>query len=78
MSDPAIAEKAVRYTFGIAKNHPFLDGNKRTATACLGAFLRINGHDFKPKPDELLSTMLGVADGSVSCDKLTVWVAANL
>ena len=75
---PTLAEKAARYAYGIAKNHPFLDGNKRAATACMGAFLRLNGCRFRPSAGELLSTMLGVADGTVSYEELVGWVAANL
>ena len=45
---PSIAQKAARYAYGIASNHPFADGNKRTATAVMAAFLRMNGYKFKP------------------------------
>lgn len=75
---PTFAEKAARYAYGIAKNHPFLDGNKRTATACMAAYLRLNGFGFKPMASELLTTMLGVADGTVSYEDLVGWVARNL
>ena len=75
---PTFAEKAARYAYGIARNHPFLDGNKRAATACMGAFLRINGFSFKPRADELLETMLGVAAGTVSYEELVGWVSRNL
>ena len=74
---PTLAEKAARYAFGIAKNHPSLDGNKRAATACMGAFLRLSGHRFAPRANELLSTMMGVADGSVSYEKLVAWIEAQ-
>ncbi|MBR1830127.1 MAG: type II toxin-antitoxin system death-on-curing family toxin [Atopobiaceae bacterium] len=75
---PAFAEKAARYAYGIARNHPFLDGNKRAATACMGAFLRINGFSFKPAADELLETMLGVAVGTVCYEELAEWASRNL
>ena len=75
---PTFAEKAARYAYGIARNHPFLDGNKRAATACMGAFLRINGSSFKPRADELLETMLGVAAGTVSYEELVGWASRNL
>lgn len=58
---PTVAEKAVRLAFGLVRSHPFLDGNKRVATACLGALLRLNGFEFKSSADELLATILGVA-----------------
>lgn len=71
---PDIAEKVARYAFGVASNHPFVDGNKRTATAAMGTFLRINGIQFKPRHDELLSMMMGIADGSKSAEDLTQWI----
>lgn len=74
---PTLDEKAARLAFGLAKNHAFLDGNKRVATACLSTFLRINGRAFRPSPYELLSTMLGVAEGSVSPGELVGWVQAQ-
>ena len=75
---PTLAQKAARYAYGIASNHPFADGNKRTATAIMGAFLRVNGCRFKPRHDELLETMMGVADGSVSFDQLTEWLESQV
>ncbi len=74
---PTLEEKAARLAFGLAKNHAFLDGNKRVATACMAAFLRLNGRAFTPDAVELLSTMLGVADGSVTYEALVEWVRAQ-
>ncbi len=75
---PSIAQKAARYAYGIARNHPFADGNKRTATAVMGTFLRMNGCSFKPSHSELLATMLGVADGSISCEQLADWMEGQI
>lgn len=75
---PTLAQKAARYAYGIASNHPFVDGNKRTATAVMGAFLRLNGCRFKPRHGELLTTMTGVADGSVSFEELAEWLQEEL
>jgi death-on-curing protein len=47
---PSLASVAARYTFGIAMEHPFVDGNKRTAIAAAAAFLRINGRKFHAAP----------------------------
>lgn len=74
---PTVAQKAACYAYGIASNHPFADGNKRTATAIMGAFLRMNGCRFKPRHDELLETMMGVAEGSVSFERLAAWVGSQ-
>lgn len=71
---PDPIEKACRYAFGIISGHPFLDGNKRTGAALLGAYLRVSGIDFKPDHASFLETILGVADGSVGYDELVRWV----
>lgn len=71
---PTIAHKAARLAYGLAKNHPFLDGNKRTACACMGVYLRLNGLSFRPEADNLLQTMLSVAGGTMSYDELVDWV----
>ena len=71
---PTDETKACRYAYGIIKNHPFVDGNKRTATALMGASLRISGLAFRPRHDELLRAMLGVAEGSWDFDALVEWV----
>ena len=70
--------KACRYAFGIMRDHPFLDGNKRTGTALLGVYLRMYGFDFKPIHQELLETMMGVADGSLDFDQLVQWTQAQV
>ena len=75
---PTVAQKAARYAYGIASNHPFADGNKRTATAIMGVFLRMNGCRFKPRHDELLAIMVGVADGSVSFEQLADWLESHI
>ena len=75
---PTVAQKAARYAYGIASNHPFADGNKRTATAIMGVFLRMNGCRFKPRHDELLAIMVGVADGSVSFVQLAEWLESQI
>ena len=71
---PNLADKAAQYAYSIANNHPFVDGNKRTAAAVLGTFLRLNGCRFKPRAKELLDIILAVADGSCSAEQLSEWV----
>lgn len=75
---PTDEAKACRYAYGIIKNHPFVDGNKRTATALMGASLRISGLAFRPRHDELLRAMLGVAEGSWDFDALVEWVHSTI
>jgi death on curing protein len=69
---------AAAYAFGIARNHPFLDGNKRTAFAAKMVFLRLNGIRFAPKPAEATAAMMALAAGEIDEDGLTRWIAANL
>jgi death-on-curing protein len=75
---PQTVRKACRCAFGIICDHPFVDGNKRTGAALLGACLRAGGVGFAPAPDELLETTPGVADGSVGYEGLVSWVESTL
>ncbi len=61
-----LAEKAAAYVFHIVKNHPFVDGNKRTGLAVGLAFLRLNGVRVKATDDDLVAMVLGVAEGSAT------------
>jgi death-on-curing protein len=61
-----LSEMASASLFHIVKNHPFVDGNKRTGLAAAIAFLDLNGHEIDADPAELADLVLGVADGSVS------------
>ena len=62
--------KVCRLYYGVIRNHPFTDGNKRTGAALLGASLRLCGRYFKPRHDDFLRAMLAVADGSMSYEQL--------
>ncbi|HEX6094783.1 MAG TPA: type II toxin-antitoxin system death-on-curing family toxin [Thermoanaerobaculia bacterium] len=64
----SLFEMAAAYLYGICKNHPFLDGNKRTALACAIAFLRFNGLKLVAAEDELYDLVIGVAEGRISKD----------
>jgi death-on-curing protein len=66
-----LSELAANYIHGLAKNHPFIDGNKRTAFCAGLFFLRANGYRLKLRRNEWVSIIEGVADGSVSRTKLT-------
>lgn len=65
------------YGFGLAKNHPFIDGNKRTALLSIRAFLFRNGYGFTPEEVETVTVMEGVADGTVDETLLSEWIEAN-
>ena len=73
-----IAQLAAAYTFGIAKNHGFADGNKRTALVVADLFLMLNGYELTSSPSENVLTILGVADGSVSEEDLAAWIRSNI
>lgn len=75
---PSVVEKGARYGYGIIKNHPFADGNKRTGTALIIAFLRGNGLRFKPRTDDFYQTIIALADGSLSYDELVEWIEQQL
>ncbi len=63
---PNLASKAAAYLFHLCKNHPFEDGNKRTAYVAAEVFLMLNGYALAGTVDELEQFTLGVADGTVS------------
>jgi death on curing protein len=72
-----LASLAAADAFGIAKNHPFLDGNKRAAFASLIVFLGLNGIDFAPPPEAATVIMLSLAAGEVSEENLARWIRDN-
>ena len=69
---------AAAYAFGICRNHPFVDGNKRVAFAALMIFLRINGVTFKPPTAEATKVMLYLAAGDFDDVRLEIWIRDNL
>ncbi|PSR16641.1 type II toxin-antitoxin system death-on-curing family toxin [filamentous cyanobacterium CCP3] len=67
---PTLAEQAAAYLYHLAKNHPFVDGNKRTAFAVIDTFLRINGTRLSLTDNEAYDLVMRVAQGQV--DKATL------
>lgn len=67
--DPDVAELAAAHALGIAKNHPFVDGNKRTAYVAMDLFLRLNGHLFTVGDAEAVVMTLAVAAGKLPDDE---------
>lgn len=65
---------AASYGFGIARNHPFIDGNKRTAYVVMRSFLILNGCDIVASQEEKYTTMIALAEGSLSEEALTAWL----
>ena len=72
--EPDISELAAVYALGIARNHPFIDGNKRTAFVALELFLRLNGYLFTVGDAEAVVMTLAMAAGELSDDEFTAWV----
>ncbi|HTB14224.1 MAG TPA: type II toxin-antitoxin system death-on-curing family toxin [Bryobacteraceae bacterium] len=73
-----ISELAASYGYGIAKNHAFLDGNKRAAFLSIGLFLAINGYRLTASQVDAIDTMLAVAAGTVNEQALAIWIAKNV
>ena len=73
-----LASLAAAYAFGIAKNHPFVDGNKRAALVAAYTFIAINDFELEAPEPETVSVMLGTADGSISEDDLASWIRSHL
>jgi death on curing protein len=75
--ETAMSALAAAYAFGIAKNHPFIDGNKRTAFASMVVFLGLNGVDLDVPPQDATAVILALAAGEIDEDGLACWIADN-
>jgi death on curing protein len=73
-----MAQLAAAYAFGIARNHPFVDGNKRTAFAALMVFLRLNRIPFAPPPPDATAAMMALAADEIDEAGFARWIAANM
>ncbi len=75
---PDISALAASYAFGMAKNHPFIDGNKRTALVVMRTFLLLHSFDMKATQEEKYITFLKLAAGSINQEELTKWIKKQL
>lgn len=75
---PTIDEKAARLAYEVITQHPFADGNKRTGAALVSVLLRANGMRFKPRANDYLETVLGVADGSLGYEDMLAFVRRSV
>lgn len=73
-----IAALAAAYGFGIAKNHAFVDGNKRAAFLSVGLFLRLNGHRLRADQTDAIATVLALAGGALDEDGLAEWIRHHI
>ena len=68
---------AAAYGFGLVKNHPYRDGNKRMGFLAMVTFLELNGHEFDATDAEVVAEILALADGRLSEAELTNWVRSQ-
>ncbi|MDJ0947913.1 MAG: type II toxin-antitoxin system death-on-curing family toxin [Alphaproteobacteria bacterium] len=76
--DPTLAGLAAAYAFGIARNHPFVDGNKRAALAVADVFLQLNGHEIVAPEVEAVAVFQDLAAGEIEEAELAAWIQSNL
>jgi len=74
---PDVCDLAAAYTVGLAKNHPFVDGNKRAAFLAAGLFLELNGRRLTATQVEATHAMLAVAAGTMDQAALAEWIRRN-
>jgi len=77
-SEPDAAALAAAYAYGIARNHPFVDGNKRTAAVTSETFLVLNGYRLDASDAELVVAILALAAGELSEGELADWFRSHL
>ena len=74
----SLSRLAASYAYGIARNHAFLDGNKRTAFVVCELFLRLNGKTISATAEDKYTIFLSLAEGRLSEADLTIWIEENL
>ena len=75
--EPDFADLAASYALGLAKNHPFVDGNKRAAILSAGLFLALNGFRLTASQVDATQAMLALAAGELSEEAFARWLRAN-
>jgi death-on-curing protein len=76
--ESGLAALAAAYGFGIARNHPFIDGNKRTALASIIVFLGLNGIDLDAPQEAATAMILSLAAGEITEEILAGWIADHI
>ena len=77
-AEPDAADLAASYAYGLARNHGFVDGNKRVGLACCLVFLRLNGHRIRATDDELVQLVEDVAAGGATKAEVAVFLRSHL
>ncbi len=75
---PTVEDLAASYAFGLARNHPFIDGNKRTAFVAMELFLALNGQALAADDADCVLTFLKLAAGDLSEEALASWIRSHL
>lgn len=76
--NPDIADLAAVLACGLARNHPFVDGNKRVSAVVTETFLELNGYHFVAEDSEVVTTWLAVATGTIQEDALASWIRERI
>jgi len=75
--DPDVTALAAAYGYGLARNHPFIDGNKRTAFVCAELFLALNGSSLSADDANCVATMLALAAGDLTETDFAAWLRTH-
>ena len=75
---PDIADLAASLAFGLARNHPFVDGNKRSAAVCCETFIELNGGQLMAEDIELFPLFLALAEGKLPAEELAAWLRPRI
>ncbi len=75
---PDLATLAAAYGFGIVKNHPFEDGNKRVGFLAMVVFLGLNGYEFEAPETDVVSNIVALAAGRLTEESLADWIRSNM
>lgn len=76
--EPDVAALAASYAMGVAKNHPFVDGNKRAAFLTVGMFLYLNGYRLSTTQADATVTVLALAAGDITEEQFAAWLRAKV
>ena len=74
---PSLQQKATRLCFGLVKNHPFIDGNKRIGAHAMLVFLALNGVELQHSQEELSDIILMLAAGEIAAEELLRWILSH-
>lgn len=75
---PDLADLAAAYAFGLAKNHPFIDGNKRVSMVVTETFIELNGRKLTAMNAEIVATWLALASGEMDEAAMAAWIRARI